>query len=106
AKSSRNCRTPLRLPRPSTGEAFRSTKEAMRAPSQPPPPLSSSATAIPTGRKKRRSGDDRTVMRVGIISDTHGVLHPRVPEVFAGVDHIIHAGDVGGGEILRALRRI
>jgi uncharacterized protein len=45
-------------------------------------------------------------MRVGIISDTHGVLHPRVAEVFAGVDHIIHAGDVGGAEILRALRKI
>lgn len=45
-------------------------------------------------------------MRVGIISDTHGVLHPRVAEVFAGVDHIIHGGDVGGAEILRALRRI
>ena len=45
-------------------------------------------------------------MRVGVISDTHGVFHPRVAEVFAGVDHIIHAGDVGGEEILRALRRI
>jgi hypothetical protein len=45
-------------------------------------------------------------MRVGIISDTHGVLHLRVPEVFAGVDHIIHAGDIGGEEILLALRRI
>ncbi|HEX7193037.1 MAG TPA: metallophosphoesterase family protein, partial [Thermoanaerobaculia bacterium] len=45
-------------------------------------------------------------MHVGIISDTHGVLHPRVAEVFAGVDHIIHAGDIGGEEILRALRRI
>jgi hypothetical protein len=45
-------------------------------------------------------------LRVGIISDTHGVLHARVPEVFAGVDHIIHAGDIGGEEILLALRRI
>jgi putative phosphoesterase len=45
-------------------------------------------------------------MRIGIISDTHGVLHPRVAEVFTGVDHIIHAGDVGGEEILRTLRAI
>ena len=45
-------------------------------------------------------------MRVGLISDTHGVLHPRVVDVFASVDHIIHSGDVGGEEILRALRRI
>jgi putative phosphoesterase len=45
-------------------------------------------------------------VRVGLISDTHGVLHPRVVDVFAGVDHIIHSGDVGGEGILRALRRI
>jgi putative phosphoesterase len=45
-------------------------------------------------------------MRVGIISDTHGLLHPRVKDLFAGVDHIIHAGDVGDDAILRALRRI
>lgn len=46
------------------------------------------------------------VVRIGIISDTHGVLHERVPEVFAGVDQILHAGDVGGDEILQALREI
>jgi putative phosphoesterase len=45
-------------------------------------------------------------MRVALISDTHGVLHPRILELFAGVDHIIHAGDVGGDDILRALRKI
>lgn len=45
-------------------------------------------------------------MRIGLISDTHGVLHPRVFELFAGVEHIIHAGDIGGEEILLALRRI
>ncbi|HKO55759.1 MAG TPA: metallophosphoesterase family protein [Thermoanaerobaculia bacterium] len=45
-------------------------------------------------------------MRIGIISDTHGLLHPRVPDVFAGVDHILHAGDVGGAHVLEALREI
>lgn len=45
-------------------------------------------------------------MRIGIIADTHGVLHPRVQDVFAGVDHILHAGDVGGAHILDALRAI
>ena len=39
-------------------------------------------------------------MRIGVISDTHGQLHPRVFELFAGVDHILHAGDVGDEEIL------
>jgi putative phosphoesterase len=39
-------------------------------------------------------------MRVGVISDTHGLLRPDVCEVFHHVDHILHAGDVGKPEIL------
>jgi putative phosphoesterase len=39
-------------------------------------------------------------MRIGVISDTHGVLHPKVFELFAGVDHILHAGDIGTEDIL------
>ena len=34
-------------------------------------------------------------MKIGIISDTHGFLDPRVEKLFAGVDHILHAGDIG-----------
>ncbi len=45
-------------------------------------------------------------MRLGIISDTHGLLRPEVFEVFAKVDHIIHAGDVGKDEILDELEAI
>lgn len=45
-------------------------------------------------------------MRIGIISDTHGQLHPAVAEHFAGVDHIIHAGDIGDSTILDRLRAI
>ena len=45
-------------------------------------------------------------MRIGVISDTHGRVHPRVPDVFAGVDHILHAGDIGGDEIITALEEI
>jgi putative phosphoesterase len=45
-------------------------------------------------------------MRIGIIADTHGVVHPRLADVFAGVDHIVHAGDIGGTHVLRALRAI
>jgi hypothetical protein len=44
--------------------------------------------------------------RIGIISDTHGVLHPAVPGVFAKVDHIVHAGDIGGVHVLKALRAL
>ena len=43
---------------------------------------------------------------VGIISDTHGHLRPEVAEAFAGVDLIIHAGDIGNHEVLEALRAI
>jgi putative phosphoesterase len=39
-------------------------------------------------------------MRVGVISDTHGLLRPDVFAVFRHVDHILHAGDVGKPEIL------
>ena len=34
-------------------------------------------------------------MKLGIISDTHGFLDPRVEKLFKGVDHILHAGDIG-----------
>jgi uncharacterized protein len=44
--------------------------------------------------------------RIGIISDTHGLLRPEAERGLAGVDHIIHAGDIGRPEIIDALRRI
>jgi putative phosphoesterase len=34
-------------------------------------------------------------MKIGVISDTHGFLDPAVETIFAGVDHILHAGDIG-----------
>jgi uncharacterized protein len=43
---------------------------------------------------------------VGLISDTHGLMRPEIARVFAGVDLIVHAGDVGGAAVLEALRRI
>ena len=46
------------------------------------------------------------VTRIGIISDTHGLLRPAVADVFADVDHILHAGDIGGDDVLRLLRKL
>ena len=43
---------------------------------------------------------------VGLISDTHGLLRPGVFEALAGVELILHAGDVGEDDILDALARI
>jgi putative phosphoesterase len=45
-------------------------------------------------------------MRYGILSDTHGALHPAVPELFAGVAEILHAGDVGTERVLDELMAI
>lgn len=44
--------------------------------------------------------------RIGVISDTHGVVHPRITELFANVDAIVHGGDVGGGHVLEALEAL
>ena len=43
-------------------------------------------------------------MRVGLISDTHGLLRPEALSFLRGADHIIHAGDIGTPEILEELR--
>ena len=45
-------------------------------------------------------------MKIGVISDTHGFLDPRVEKIFAGVDHILHAGDVGNPVIELELKFI
>jgi putative phosphoesterase len=45
-------------------------------------------------------------MRIGVISDTHGLLRPEALEGLQGADHILHAGDVGSLDILNALRLI
>jgi uncharacterized protein len=51
-------------------------------------------------------GPAATGARIGVISDNHGYLDPAVLEAFAGVTHIIHAGDIMDPEILNALRTV
>ena len=46
------------------------------------------------------------MLRIGVISDTHGLLRPEAAELLGGVDHIIHAGDIGSPEVIAGLRRI
>lgn len=43
------------------------------------------------------------IRKLGLISDTHGLLRPGIHEALAGVELILHAGDVGGDEILDEL---
>jgi putative phosphoesterase len=45
-------------------------------------------------------------VRIGIISDTHGLLRPEALKALQGAEHILHAGDVGDPAILDALRAI
>lgn len=45
-------------------------------------------------------------VRVGVISDTHGLLRPEVFDVFRKVDHILHGGDLGKPEILVELQAL
>jgi len=45
-------------------------------------------------------------MLVGLISDTHGLLRPEACERLTGVDHIIHAGDIGGPGVISGLREL
>ncbi len=42
-------------------------------------------------------------MLLGVVSDTHGYLDPRVIELLRGVDHILHAGDIGDASIIEDL---
>ncbi len=45
-------------------------------------------------------------MRVGVISDTHGILDPEVLRIFRGVALILHGGDIGTPAVLRALEAV
>ena len=45
-------------------------------------------------------------MRIGVISDTHNYFDPRIPQLFANVDHILHGGDIGQPGIILALGQI
>jgi uncharacterized protein len=45
-------------------------------------------------------------MLIGVISDTHGLLRPEAVAALRGVEHILHAGDVGDIAILDTLREI
>jgi putative phosphoesterase len=45
-------------------------------------------------------------VRIGVVSDTHGRFDPALPRIFAGVDLIVHAGDIGRLQVIEALEAI
>jgi hypothetical protein len=46
------------------------------------------------------------MLRIAVLSDTHNYLDPRIPHLFAGVSHILHAGDIGLPAIILRLEQI
>ncbi len=67
----------------------------MRGPQHDHPVKSPEADRVP-----------RPVIRIGVIADTHGFLDEEIPGLFAGVDHILHAGDVGPLSVVRELEAL
>ena len=64
-------------------------------------PLSpSDSTSSPAG------SESGSALRVGVISDTHDFFDPRLPVLFAGVDRILHAGDIGMPWVILELEQI
>lgn len=65
---------------------------------------------MPPPRKSRaensRNSVEKAPRKIGLISDTHGLLRAEALDALRGSDLIIHAGDVGDPKILEALRRI
>jgi uncharacterized protein len=47
-----------------------------------------------------------SMLRIGLISDTHGLLRPEAAQFLRGCDQIVHAGDIGDSAVLDALREI
>jgi putative phosphoesterase len=45
-------------------------------------------------------------VRIGVISDTHGLLRPEAEQYLAGVAHIVHAGDIGRADVIARLQQI
>lgn len=48
----------------------------------------------------------RKTIRIGVIADTHGLFDPVIRRHFRGVDHILHAGDIGDRSVIEQLEQI
>jgi hypothetical protein len=46
------------------------------------------------------------MLRIGVIADTHGLFDPAILRHFRDVDHILHAGDIGGKSVIEQLERL
>ena len=53
-----------------------------------------------------RPMNQRSAIRIGVIADTHGLFDPAIRRHFRGVDHILHAGDIGDRSVIEQLEQI
>jgi len=63
-------------------------------------------SARPSAKRRATAGPAFKAVRIGVLGDNHGYLDPEVLAIFAGVDHVIHAGDIMDPEILTALATV
>lgn len=59
-----------------------------------------------TVNRDRRALTKRRALRLGVITDTHGLYDPAIERHFARVEEILHAGDIGDEDVIRHLRRL
>lgn len=57
-------------------------------------------------RNRDRANRTSAQVRIGVISDTHGLLRPEAERYLTGVVHIVHAGDIGRPDVIARLRQI
>ena len=90
--------------RPDTNPASHAVGGGRQARRLPSP----QAVSVQLAQKSSRDQSEATVAkpRIGVISDNHGYLDPAVLEVFSGVTHIIHAGDIMDPGILASLESV
>jgi putative phosphoesterase len=69
-------------------------------------PMTESSPIKPTKQLRLAEADFTGIHRIGIISDTHGLVRPETLEILRGSELIIHAGDIGGQKVLDAFKAI
>ena len=72
----------------------------------PPPATYDCASNSADALAPRRDPVFDAPMLIGVISDTHGLLRPEALDALAGVEHIIHAGDIGSPDIVPKLAEV
>jgi uncharacterized protein len=92
-------------PRSTAGARHGERRKSSREPAGGAPIVTGGAPASETA-ERRNAAAQAPPARIGVISDNHGYLDPAVLEVFSGVTHIIHAGDIVDPEILERLATV